>query len=105
MICQREGFLVLERSLGFQLLPPLGGFLVHCRAIVPEKGDKVPDERELNGFDVPFRCPVKECLGLRRAVQIEIGESHIFVADGEIRIEFDRLLTFIRSSAVMTRPR
>src|ERR1700733_2979680 len=31
-------------------------------------------------------------------------QSHIYVADGVIRIEFDRLLTFFRGSVVMARP-
>src|SRR5215813_3338707 len=102
LICRRQGFLVLEPSLGLQFYPPLGHFPFHCRLVVPEKRDEVPDERELHDFDLSFRCLAKQGLGLWQAVQVKIGESHIFVADGEIRIELDRLVTFFHGSVVMT---
>ena len=94
---------MLEPSLGFQFCLPLGHFPFHCRLVVPQKSDEVPAQRELNDFDLPFRCLAKQCLGFWQAVQVDVGKSHIFVADGEIRIEFDRLLTFFHGSVVMTR--
>ena len=47
----------------------------------------------------------EECLGVREAVQVEGGERRVVVANGEIRIDGDRFVTFFRGSGVMTRSR
>jgi len=73
---------MLERPLTAQLCPTFGRLAFQGRSVVPQKGDRVADKRELNDLDLTFRCLAKKRLRFYGALQVDVRSGHMYVADG-----------------------
>src|SRR5689334_5530054 len=92
---------MLEPSLSLEADPALSRFPVHCHLVVPQKREKVPEQRKLHGLELTFQRLTKQRLGFWNAVQVYVGESQIQVAHWKVRFDFHDLQTFLHRLIVM----
>lgn len=69
-------------------------FPLHCRLVTPQEIDVIAHHQKLGECDVVLRGLKKCVLGLRQAVQLNIGPGKIVIRRREVRIESDSPLGF-----------
>src|SRR5579871_4086658 len=92
---------MLESALRVPFRSAKGDLAFHCREIAFQKSNRVTDEGKLNHFHLVVGGAAEEGLGVRWPIHVDVNPHYIFVADGVVRIDLERLKAFRGAGFIM----